>query len=957
MTHKEEALDYFIENDFNSAANRFREEAWEYQKKGNQKKAVECWLWHFRFQILLGKYGDCIEKLTNLYEDYQLCFDTYLKALYHFMKANAHFYLGNKRETLFHAEAAVKEFKAFQSNDPIDLVNFSLALLIQGKAEWRRRDIAKAFCVFIEALGLILRAHNKNHYFIIGKTLNLIGAVLMDIGKEKEALAFLKLSDRFYKKFSDGLVDNHLYHGILYADFAYCYLKIGNSNQNLFDQYITESIDYKEKARSIFSDLYGNRSHRYLASILKIEARLLKERNAEWQEIIDILDRKITMRKEAFGCDKHPTIARAYNNQARACIREKKWKYGLGRAQLALISGIEAFNEKDNNFKNPSEEILKLEGIAETESLKALHNKAEIFLRQYEESKETNYLLHAYDSIKTAVQLIRIITRRLSSNESRLILIEQTRPIHEEAMELLYQVYQVGEVINKETGGLLTCEEVYSVVKYNKFLLLFVELSSRGYLEQAVRPTHGEEVRFGNLLDLLDEAETLMDRFLDQEEFQLEMLDAFTGEAESFFNNQRRQNQETDTKNLLDIERYEYSLFDIQEGIDGDKAAILSYFIGEKASYAILISRELFHVEKLHGSKRAVNELKKRAKDFRRIINREIYLHKQGKDHGVGKKAPNPFHNYINNAHQLYLELIHPLEKIAGFEKVDRMYIIPDNDLWYIPFEALLTEKQVDSPSGLNEVQVSDNGQKKRELRRYHQLPYLHFKYLLSYHFSEPLIYYLHHDQRQHNQEIRNIIFALGHTNDKEEKNFADSTLFRWSELWETHGIPGELGIHLQDRPVDDFFQCLKVFNAVLIHSHGGQDIDERPNLKIGPDNYVRIFDLRREGTFDWELLILHSCYSGAGPIRNGEGMIALNRIFIEQGVKNIIYTLFKIPTYETSELLSEFQKLLLQEKNNYTIVKALHEVKKQFSKDERYTPRDWAGLVFLGDQMRKIRG
>ncbi|MGB0931014.1 MAG: CHAT domain-containing protein, partial [Chitinophagales bacterium] len=96
----------------------------------------------------------------------------------------------------------------------------------------------------------------------------------------------------------------------------------------------------------------------------------------------------------------------------------------------------------------------------------------------------------------------------------------------------------------------------------------------------------------------------------------------------------------------------------------------------------------------------------------------------------------------------------------------------------------------------------------------------------------------------------------------------------------------------------------------------------------------------------DADLVVLSSCESGIGRLQKGEGMLALNRAFMQAGASNIIYSLFKIPQDTTSELTQHlFQHIL--EGDNYAT--ALQKAKLALIEQDEIEPRDWAGLVLLG--------
>ncbi len=96
----------------------------------------------------------------------------------------------------------------------------------------------------------------------------------------------------------------------------------------------------------------------------------------------------------------------------------------------------------------------------------------------------------------------------------------------------------------------------------------------------------------------------------------------------------------------------------------------------------------------------------------------------------------------------------------------------------------------------------------------------------------------------------------------------------------------------------------------------------------------------------DADLVVLSSCESGIGRLQQGEGMMALHRAFLEAGVSNIIYSLFKIPQ-DTTSLLTQYLFRYILEGEGYAL--ALQKAKLDLIEKEEVEPRDWAGLVLLG--------
>jgi CHAT domain-containing protein len=95
------------------------------------------------------------------------------------------------------------------------------------------------------------------------------------------------------------------------------------------------------------------------------------------------------------------------------------------------------------------------------------------------------------------------------------------------------------------------------------------------------------------------------------------------------------------------------------------------------------------------------------------------------------------------------------------------------------------------------------------------------------------------------------------------------------------------------------------------------------------------------------ELIVLSSCESGVGQLVKGEGMMALNRGFFYSGIRNIIFSLWKVEDRSTSRLMIAFYRNILDGRR---YCRALQKAKLELIKNP-YTafPKYWSGFVLVG--------
>lgn len=136
--------------------------------------------------------------------------------------------------------------------------------------------------------------------------------------------------------------------------------------------------------------------------------------------------------------------------------------------------------------------------------------------------------------------------------------------------------------------------------------------------------------------------------------------------------------------------------------------------------------------------------------------------------------------------------------------------------------------------------------------------------------------------------------------------------------------------------------------------THGFSDTEkpERSGLFMAqgePENYSNDGFIHLNELFalhlDADLVVLSACKSGAGKILEGEGVFALPRGFIYAGTPNLVASLWKIHDKKTKELISLFYQELLSGKEYR---EALRNAKLGLIARNEF-PMDWAGMVLIG--------
>lgn len=317
--------------------------------------------------------------------------------------------------------------------------------------------------------------------------------------------------------------------------------------------------------------------------------------------------------------------------------------------------------------------------------------------------------------------------------------------------------------------------------------------------------------------------------------------------------------------------------------------------------------------------------------------------------------------------------LLQPI--LRNIDSCDRLYLVPDGELFRLPFEALLT----------------DDG--KFAIEKY-QIVYLNSgRDLVSKHggrdesnFTESAI-------------IANPDFNLGEkpTNKKNKKEFTrlglklakdlpwtqdeadnlskilkvkpitqqDASKKRILELtspkylhFATHGIfmPKETGLEnlgtlLLGSENLSYHQLSTIQNPMLRSGLVLAGFNAWLSFKEVPEEmgngFLTAMDIAQMDLTGTRLVVLSACESGLGDIDNGEGVFGLRRAFKIAGARRLVMSLWEVEDKETQQLMTDFYSCLHED--NITFYEAFRKTQLKFIHETSRNPYFWAAFIFLG--------
>lgn len=563
-----------------------------------------------------------------------------------------------------------------------------------------------------------------------------------------------------------------------------------------------------------------------------------------------------------------------------------------GNQEKAVELYHQAIIQFDNDFNNPDIFINPgaYSGIFSYINLfNTLSAKAVAFQLWYEKKKDIQLLKAALDAYRSAFRLADYVERNYDSDEARLFLNRIKYNIHHKPIDLCISLYEL-------TGEASYQEEAYLFDQRNKASILSLnireaELKTRGDIPAALVQEENRirrnltrlSIKAGNLTDSL-QLTTLNNQIRDQE-IELGRI-------------QDKMRESGGDREISIVDRIP-SLKKMQENILDSRTALLSFHLSEEQILAYVIRRESFHYQIIPID----------PSFFARIDSFLIRLRLTGQ--GTHR-------DLLTLSGNLYEQLIKPIR--ADLNGIQRLIIIPDDELNYIPFETL----------------TDSEGR------------YMLEDFSILYQYTTALL-----DKRVPLTSTPALTLGLAPFSNKERQNEFEPLPYSESEL---KGLSGNI-LFNEKATKDSLLFYANRYPIIHFATHARANDAEplQSYISFYPADsqyklYAReIYDLRLDST---NLVILSACETGTGQLVHGEGMMSLTRAFSYAGCPNIIASLWKAEDRTTSFITRRLHDHL---QKGLTKDAALRQAKLDLLKDETIdpvlkTPEYWGHLIYIGE-------
>nr|WKN34097.1 CHAT domain-containing protein [Tunicatimonas sp. TK19036] len=545
-----------------------------------------------------------------------------------------------------------------------------------------------------------------------------------------------------------------------------------------------------------------------------------------------------------------------------------------------------------------------------------LDNLTNLLVNQYHHTGNLQYLVQAQPFFHHLDQFMDLSRAAFSTESAKLILSGRHKSNYEQAIASSYQLYQ-----STQEDSLL------------QWIFRFMEKSKAMVLLESIHQAERFQQALPDSLVQLNQSFRSQLAYLQSEIINAEQQDRAVSDVSKWQIQRASTLRKIDTLNEYIQENYPgyYNLTQRDLTIDIDSLqmrlpggqATISYFWGDSAVYALLITSDMVKAHQIKDIKTLRDAI---------VQYKEVLINDE-----VMAPSYSNFLKFQESAYQLYQILLEPLLKGIPLK---HLTIVSDGDLTTIPFESFVSST----------IETKDN------VVRYKNLPFIIKDYDISYELSLSVGFWEEqYSASLPSEEAWNVV-AFGIKN---FDNIASNRLY-----------PRLGGAEREVRYIQEKFPQASIFlnkeasetqfkayapQADLLHiaTHGMANLDNPFTSQFifypegkedGTLNLYELYDMPLKA----KVLLLSACESGIGKHYIGEGNYSLARSFVYAGCKSVVMSLWQVNDIITEQMIKNIYDQLAQEQSIST---GLRKAKLAFIEEGTYAhPKCWAGMVPLGN-------
>lgn len=811
------------------------------------------------------------------------CFSNLLPFCYSAL-GNIQFQLGFFQDAL----DTYTDYLDFHRKVSRDSARIARSFLDIGDCHSQLGDFEAAEDYYFQAYNIL--NNNARNDFLIGNALQNYGQVLINLGHYDQATLYLDSALQKYLRVAPGFHEDI---GTIHFNVALANYR-SRKWRAAYEKFILAVRNYEKALSPPWADIAN--AYAGAANALDFDGQ-----QAEAARHLDSAETAIQKAAPTAAV----SIADGTTELGAFYERRQAWDQALEKYQKALVQVIAGYRGEDMygfpKFEN---------AISSWHALKAIRGKANAFRKRFESSRDIRDLKTSLKAYEHAIHEIRRIRQDRKRESSQLLVSGSMRPVFESAIQVAYMLYG------------MTAETYYLDLAFT-----FSEQSKGMILLEAISATKAEAIS-GIPEDILRRRQRLVGR-MDN------LRNAMRNNGQGGQGTARQRSEFFELENqyaaLLDTLKTDYpryfelvydfetaSIAEVQRHLETDSSALLSYFIGDSAlfTFAILPDTVVMRRSQL-------------TEVFRDSLNAFRYR--------LQTPYPSnaPVRDYAHTAKMLYDTLIGNLD----MDLPEVLRIIPDGQLNYVSFDALLPEAPTTADAEFDEVQ------------------YLVEDYTMSYDYSATFLLNAPRTPL-HPGELDILAMAPSFAGNPE---FTELRAAREGVQRLGKRFPNVEVIVDEAATKKRFLDEAGDYAIIDLATHGIVDTLDPMNSLLafaadGTGDSILYLEELYGMRLNARMAILEACETGTGKHQRGEGVISLARGFTYAGCNTILMSLWQVSESSTSAIIGDFYDGLAK---GYTVDRAMTTAKRNFLSSVKaeggintiqYQPFFWAELVAIGD-------
>jgi CHAT domain-containing protein len=536
----------------------------------------------------------------------------------------------------------------------------------------------------------------------------------------------------------------------------------------------------------------------------------------------------------------------------------------------------------------------------------ALFTKATTFEALYKNTHNETHLQTALETYASAIALLRYIEKSYDTDEAKLFLKKNNQQVYQNAVTVCLQLH----ALHPNKGY---AQQAFVMAERNKASVMYSGVTEKGFsklpgidpaLLQQERNIKYNLARLSIRSDQTQDSATLVSLANEKAEYEIQLAQVQHALEHNSLYYQLKY-QET------------YPRPDSLQQYLGRQQAVISFYATGNVLNVFVITRSSFKQARIDSFA-----------SLQQAITHWLSALQNAESGRRFKGAP--------WGEQLYRQLVKPLQALT--DGTTEWIIIPDNILYYLPFESLPAEAGADASTLLETTEI-------------------------SYQFSSRFIVAQAARKQAVHSSLQTLAFApfaqTGKPFPHPEYSFMQHLPASAREI---ANLPG-LSFTDQQATKEQFLQHLQQYPVVHLATHAIADTGNSAASFIAFYPHSRqpaqdalyleeLYGLNMEGT---QLIIISACETGHGQLVNSEGVLSLTRGFAYAGCASMVNSLWKADDEATAAILHQFHTYL---QKGYTKSKALRQAKLDYLHSNALykTPNYWAHLILTGDNQPLVQ-